>query len=722
MNLSRIKLFRILIFAASLAACGGSLVAADPSGDEPTVLDQFNGPVADILPIYERMTGKILIRDANLAGPNLSIVVPQPIPKSEAIRLIEAVLQLNGYSLVPGEDNTVKVLNAASNKSPRSEAIPLYATISALPKGDQVVSYFMPLSYISPSDAAKVFTEHIKPHAYASFVQIPNAQALVVTENASVVRNLAGLKELIDVPPAKVASEFVKLERADAERVVEILNKLLESRKGGGGEGTTPAPPPPGPPTSRGAAATGFSAASAGLYEKNLVIGDVQLVADPRTNRILVVTRPVNLDYITGLIHEFDVATKLTEPLEIPLRYVTAAEVLPVLQAVLTETKDAAASTGTAARGAAPAAAPTTGTADRIAAPTADTGPESVVVGKTRLIADKKVNSILVLGPLESAEKVRTVLARLDKRPMQVYLSSVIGQLNLNDGSEFGVDLLQKFIRTGDHGVKSSGFSTGMRTRSGALDLVPDPKTLLTGAAIPLASGLTLYGAIGSTLDLYVKALETSNRFKVLARPVVYTTNNKKAVISSGQKVAVPTSTLSSLSTGATNNTAVSASIDFKDVVLKLEVLPLINSNKEVTLQIAEKNDSIVGSQTISGNVIPTIGTQEINTTITVGNNATVVLGGLITETASRATTGVPWISRIPLIGNLFKDTQKSTQRTELIILIQPTVIESDEDLLRAGKSETYRTVVGSEAEVMAEPPLISVPRPVDEPRRIKKE
>ena len=77
---------------------------------------------------------------------------------------------------------------------------------------------------------------------------------------------------------------------------------------------------------------------------------------------------------------------------------------------------------------------------------------------------------------------------------------------------------------------------------------------------------------------------------------------------------------------------------------------------------------------------------------------------------------------QVPIIGNLFKATQKSTLRSELIILIRPTVIESDEDLARTSKHETYRTVVGGETEIMAEPSPVSVPRPVDETDRPKKE
>ncbi|MBI4024406.1 MAG: hypothetical protein HY360_05455 [Verrucomicrobia bacterium] len=697
---------RVLTLMA-LVSWLGDVIQPVRAAEETTTLQFPNNPIGDILVIYEKLTGKRLIKDANLTGPSLSIVAPQPIPQSEAIRLIEAVLILNGYSLVPSEDNSIKVLNTTSGKSPRSEAVPLYASASALPKGDQIVSFFMPLRYIAPNEALMVFQGHIKLHSFGSLVPVPNAQALVVTENASVVRNLISLQELIDIPPAKVASEFVALERADAERVTEILTKLLDTRKNTPTAATPAAPalatPATGTPAPSAPAAPAVGEAA--LYERNLVVGDVQLVPDPRTNRILVITRPVNLGYIKDLIREFDQATRLTDPVELPLRYVSASEVLPVLQSVLAETKDGTTSTGANRATPTPAAAATGALSkpDRLSATAEDTTPESVMVGKTRLIADKKANSILVMGLADSIEKVRTIVEQLDRRPRQVYLSTVIGQLRLGDGIEFGVDLLQKFARTGDTGVDASGVASALRTRSRAADIVPDPKSLLTGGAFPLPAGLTIYGSVGKALDVYIKALESSNRFKVISRPAVYTANNKKAVISSGQKVAVPTSTLTSLNTGTTNNASVSASIDYKDVVLKLEVLPIINANKEVTLQIAQQNDSIVGSQTISGNTVPTIGTQEINTTVTVPNRSTVVLGGLITDFTTKDTVGVPFLSRIPLIGELFKSTTKTMERSELIVLIQPTVIETEEELASASQSEQDRVVIGNDASHGAE-------------------
>ena len=131
--------------------CGsiGFAYCASPSAEEQITLQYPNNPVGDVLAIYEKLTGKVLVRDANLAGPNLNIVANESMPKSEAIRLIEAALLLNGYSLVPDGDNHVKVINATAGKSPRSEGVPLYANPSAIPQDNQVISYFMQFRFLA---------------------------------------------------------------------------------------------------------------------------------------------------------------------------------------------------------------------------------------------------------------------------------------------------------------------------------------------------------------------------------------------------------------------------------------------------------------------------------------------------------------------------------------------------------------------------------------------
>jgi type II secretory pathway component GspD/PulD (secretin) len=146
----------------------------------------------------------------------------------------------------------------------------------------------------------------------------------------------------------------------------------------------------------------------------------------------------------------------------------------------------------------------------------------------------------------------------------------------------------------------------------------------------------------------------------------------------------VPTSTLSNLtSTGVVGSTAaVQSSINYLQVALQLEVVPLINSDREVNLDILQKLDSPSGVTTnVGGSNVPTISTRYIRTNVTVPNKATIVLGGLITRTVGGNDTGLPFLSRIPVFGYLFGNKTKQSDRSELIILIRPVVTTSPEEM-----------------------------------------
>ena len=171
----------------------------------------------------------------------------------------------------------------------------------------------------------------------------------------------------------------------------------------------------------------------------------------------------------------------------------------------------------------------------------------------------------------------------------------------------------------------------------------------------------------------------------------------------------LPTSTITSLS----NSDSIRTNINFQDVVLKLEVIPLINSNKEVSLTIAQVNDTVVGEQQVAENTVPIIGTERLLTNVTVANRSTIVLGGLITENEEKRTSGVPILSRIPVVGHAFKSTKSVKARKELIIFIQPVVVgDGEEGPVSLG--EDARTEVGADAAaVFPDLPLPSYEHPL---------
>lgn len=715
----------VFLAAASVATPRAQTPAPVPTPVEDTVQVSFPGnPATDLALFYQNLTGKRIIADANLTGPPISLVVPQPVTKREAAALIESVLVLNGYALVNVDEKTAKLLGPS--KQARSEAIPLYTTPAQLPEGDTIVSYFMPFRYLKNDEALNAFNNYAAPRPQiGSYVPVQSVNAIVATETATVIRRLIALKDVMDVPGARTTTEFFQLNSADAEKVAEILTKLFEKSEESpvNRANNVPAQNPNG-----GAPATPDATNAAAAPDIAGPAQKVQIFADTRTNRIMVVAPEAQMPYIRMVIENLDLATRFDEVLERPLRFVRAGDILPVLASLLVDgdAKDGATDpkiVGGDNQNGAPGEAGSSNAGgdssgggggssgglslnERTSFSAESTKPQSVVVGNTRIIADRSVNKILVIGPPEARAKAGRVLDMLDQRPKQVYLACVIGQLTLSNEIEFGIDYLMRF---GDVRILGQSSATNVNTllanRNASVDVVPGAgetaNTVANAAAsvartaIPALSGLTVFGSIADSVDILARALGSTGRFQIISRPVVYTANGQGALISSGQEVPVPVNSLNSIvDTNNINNTgqSVSTQIDYKRVVLQLDVRPLINSDQEVTLEIKQRNDNVQSNIVVANNEVPVIATQTLNTTVTVPNRNTIVLGGLITQQDERNQTGIPFLKDIPGLGYIFSNTRKTTTRRELIIMIQPFIINSDEALQKVQYIERMNT------------------------------
>jgi len=706
-----------------------------------TVRLQFpNSDVVDVLHLYEQLTGKKLIMDNFVQG-KVNIFIAKDVSRDEAIKIIEISMALNGISLVPAGRDLVDIVGAGQN--PRKAPVPIISDMADIPAGNPVVSFLFKLQYADPQELQQVLMAYFQGSSGTiNILALPKSSSLLVTQNADIIRQLAGVIDQVDVAPAEVVSEFIKLERADASKVVDMLKDIFEK-----GTETTPGQPGvrsvkmPGAPPQQMPVEGGGSL----LSEEAIIVGKIKLTPDVRTNRIHVVTRPINMPFIRQLIHEFDANVEFAKPVTRYLKYVSAGEVLPVLVQALTEpgTEGGA---GAGGGGGIPGASPSqggqaqrkanysggtnpmssltgseTGTAgggtlnisEELSTQPVDTTPKAVTIGNSKLIADQRANSIIVLGNREVVVKVQKILDEMDVKAPQVALSTVIGQLTLSNNEEFGVDWFAKYqnklvgisrnnsiFGNNDPRIPVPGSSVSPAPVIGNGSII-DPSNLINFSSIiqNVASGTNVYVAAGNYLAAIVHLLEGTGKFKVMSRPTVFTSNNKKAIIASGQEVPVPVSTLTNAGT-IVNQAAVAASVEYKNVVLQLEVVPLINSEKEVSLDILQKLDSLVpnGSVNISGNQVPTIDTKYIRTNVSAPNGSTIVLGGLIEEQKEKRYQGIPYLSRLPLIGAAFRGTLASKERRELIILMCPQVTLTKLDSYRLRqKWENTNTHFGPE-------------------------
>jgi type II secretion system protein D len=729
---------------------------APPRPPESVSITFPRNSVLDVISFYETLTGKRIIRDSNLAGQELSIMVAKPVSREDAIGIIESSLLMNNYSIVPVDDQTIKILGPS--RAPRTEGLPLLSEVQSLPAdGDKVLSFYKPLSFISPEEAIAVVQGVVQINAYGSVVPVPNTNAIILTDKTPVIRKALGILDLIDVEPARVVTEFVQLQRANAERVVEMLDEMFgkEDPAKAKGPSTQQTPATPQNPEAPQAAGT----ASGARYENRLISGKAKFLADKRTNRILVVTRVENYRYVRDVISQLDSAGNFEQPLTRVLNFVPVNDVFPVLTDMLSD-KDSETQNGNnqgsqnnsnnnplsqnsnnnSSGGLGGIGGDGINKPDRLSNETQQGAPQSATIGEIRLIADNNSNSIIIFGPPESKARAKQILDILDQRPKQVYLAVVIGQLRLSKGVDYGVSYL----------IRNKGFQPlnnllGNSDASGAAATSLSP-SILPGGTFPNAAsivnpssltpalsslaGLTIYGSIADSVDVFARFLESTERFRTLSRPVIYTTNNRKATILSGQKVPVPTQSLTTATGGGVNgnDSAITSNIQYQDVVLKLEVIPLINSDREVNLIIAQTNDNVIGTDTISGNKVPIIATQEITTSVRVPNGATIVLGGLISEDKERDVEGMPYISDIPVVGSLLGGrTQSKVRKNELIVMIQPFVVDSNHELMKASAYEGDRSPLGRDGQAMTAPiaeqktpPAVWTPTPLP-PEKKKK-
>jgi general secretion pathway protein D len=714
--------------------------AAAPPATPATVRLQFpNSDVVDVLHLYEQLTGKKLVMDNFVQG-KVNIFIAKDVSREEAIKIIEMSLALNGISLVPTDHDIVDVVGAGQN--PRKAPVPIVSDMADIPPGNPVITFLFRLQYADPQELQQVLMAYFQGSSGSiNILALPKSSSLLVTQNADIIRQLSSVIQQVDVAPAEVVSEFIKLERADASKVVDMLKDIFEkgtespSQPGVRSVKIPAAVPQPMP------AETGVGG-SALLSEEAVILGKIKLTPDIRTNRIHVVTRPINMPFIRQLIHEFDANVEFAKPVTRSLQYISAGDVLPVLVQALTEPGTEAAAGAAAAGGGGPGASPqpqqqrgTTGyggnapgvsgvsntssgssgstlnISEELSTQPVDTVPKAVTVGSAKLIADQRSNSIIVLGNREVVVKVEKILDEMDVKAPQVALSTVIGQLTLTNNEEFGADYFAKyhnrFIGTSRNNSSnqvsipipsSSASPVTTGTAAPILSTIVDPSNLINFSQIiqNVGSGTNLYVAAGNTFAAIVHLLESTGRFKVISRPTVFTSNNKKAIIASGTEIPVPVNTLTNATT-TTNIASVSSSIEFKKVALQLEVVPLINSEKEVSLDILQKLDSLAGTTKISGNDIPNIATRYIRTNVSAPNGSTIVLGGLIEDTKQKNYTGIPYLSRIPYVGALFRSTTSNKTRTELVILMRPEVTLTKLDLYKLRQKTEDRMHFGPE-------------------------
>jgi general secretion pathway protein D len=280
--------------------------------------------------------------------------------------------------------------------------------------------------------------------------------------------------------------------------------------------------------------------------------------------------------------------------------------------------------------------------------PAAATGPEPGAVEGVRIVADQRNNALVIYATPSEYESISAALEKLDIVPLQVMIEATIAEVTLNDTLRYGVEW---FFSSGDSEVSFS--------------------SLISGAVTSLFPGFSYLFATDD-IRVVINALSRVTDVKVISSPTLMVLDNERARLQVGDQVPI-------LARTSVIDADVVEEVEYRDTGVILEIVPRVNASGLVVLDISQEVSDVAETQT-SDIDSPTIQQRRITSTVAINSGETVALGGLIRDTNDNSVTGVPVISEVPILGNLFKTTSDVVRRTELLVLLQPRVVRDRMD------------------------------------------
>jgi general secretion pathway protein D len=329
-------------------------------------------------------------------------------------------------------------------------------------------------------------------------------------------------------------------------------------------------------------------------------------------------------------------------------------------------------------------------------APGGPSGPPRIFKEEVRIVADEVTNSLVILATKRDYQLIVDVLKRIDVVPRQVVLEVMIAEVVLNKALEFGVSYAiaeGKLSGLSNATVNATGTATngtngsttnGTATVSGTPDIISRVGSGLGGGLLGSALRFPTQGgfAMVSPSDnfaIFINALQTMTDVKMLSAPHIIAADNREAHILVGQSIPILTS--SSQSTVVANAALVNQ-VQYRDTGKILTVLPQVNSQGLVNLQIRQEVSAVL-AQSFGNTGSPSFSTREAETTVVVQDGESVLIGGIIDDSISHDQSGIPFLMDIPVIGRAFRSDNDSVDRTELLVTITPSVIRSKDEARR---------------------------------------
>ena len=614
----------------SLAANPGEMVG-------PLILRDT--PLDQILELVERYTGRVLLRPASLPPGTYTLTLEKPLPKSEALRALETVLNMNGVGLSPLGDRFLKVapLNLIRTEAP--EFIE-GSTLDFSPSG-RVAAKLFNLSYLRVAEFVPQMAQILSPAMGAAPIIFEKNNSVLITDSISTLQRIESLLATLDRPAsAGLALKTYTVANAKASDLVNKIRTLLS-----------------GPLAAQIGTATTYQ-------------------PDDRTNQIILIADTREQPFFDELIKRLDAeASPNTRSEVIFLKHANATEVATLLGQLVSGQNTAASQGGGASNsgagrsgrrlsnnnnaGGANAGAPGGGAPAPAAAAAAVVGAASdseEFSTYLTIVADERSNGIVVAGTPNDIKLVKSLVDRIDVLLAQVRIEVVIAEVTLTDNAESGIDSLGLSVKDN----RLIGFKTGFS--GGSIGGSTDGSFATIDR---VADGYNLSGIVSLTTT------PRKSHSHILQTPSITTTHNKEAEVFIGETRPVISGTTSGAS-GASSGLTTSSTVTQQEIGVRLTILPLIGSDKSVQLEIKTEVEDVLDTVTVDGNDQYVIGKRTTESYVSAGNGDIIVLGGLQRAKNSKNTNR---LGPIPIIGDLLGSRSRSKTRTELIFFLRPTVL-----------------------------------------------
>ena len=609
--------------ALLVALCVPHAVAQDFTVNlKDTDIQEFIEFVADV-------TETTIVVDPSVKG-KVKVISSKPVSKAELYDLFLSILDVHGYTAV----RSGAVVRVIPNKNARSAPVDVISGTSVI--NDEYVTQVIRLENVSAAKLIPVLRPLVPQQAHMAAYAPSNA--IIISDIRANINRMEEIIARMDQSAVK-ETEIIKLKYGVATDVVEMLKTLEKSRAGEGADAND----------------------------------EATLVADKRTNSVVVTADELSIERIKGLIDYLDIPLEQSGNVRVMyLEYADATEVAEVLTRVmqnLSRLDDEATGRNRSAN-----------------------------ASKSTIEADAGTNSLIITADTDEMAALEAVIARLDIRRAQVLVEAIIVEMEIVEGRELGL----QWLFANDSGLYGSNISTSAaqqgRNATIAQAIIPEDSASedigvrdLAGALSQVPGTTFGWGVVdqGLTMTTILNALESQGNANILSTPSLLTLDNEEAFITVGQQV--PFVTGSYTNTGAANGVANPfQTIQRENVGVTLQVTPQINEGDSVVMDIVQEVSSI-SQQVLSASDVIT-NERKIETKVLAKDGDIVVLGGLVKDDIQDSQQGVPLLSDIPVLGRLFRSDVVSVTKSNLLVFIRSTIIRDDADLAGA-TAEKYRYI-----------------------------